>query len=225
MKSRLFSLFVTRPGAMLVVIISLAPAVFAQGFGTAVSISGSLMAVGWPNGNQVDVYQSGVSGWTQVATLVGSDTKAGDLFGYSVSIYNKTVVIGAPGWPAGGNQGAAYVFNQPNGAWKQRAELTASDGSSGDYFGASVAVNGSQAIVGAPGSNTGYVFVQPGTTSLPLSTQTAELSPSDAPASFGASVEIAGSKAMVGSSGEVYTFTEPAGGWVSMTQTTEISPP
>lgn len=225
MKPRSSLLFVNGLGVTFVLLTSLASAVLAQDFGSAVSVSGTLMAVGWPDENQVDVYQFGVSGWTQVATLTGSDTKAGDMFGYSVSTFNKTVVVGAPGWPGGGNQGAAYVFNQPNGSWKQRAELTASDGAPGDYFGASVGVNGSQAIVGAPGSNTGYVFVQPGTTSMTLSTQTAELSPSDAPQSFGTAVEIAGTTAMVGSSGDVYTFTEPASGWANMTETTEISPP
>lgn len=225
MRPRWCSLLITLATVTLVLLIALAPAAFAQDFGSSVSISGSLMAVGWPSANQVDVYQLGASGWTQVATLAGSDTKTGDMFGYSVSIFNKTVLIGAPGWPAGGNQGAAYVFNQPNGLWKERAELTASAGAPGDYFGASVGVNGSQAVVGAPGNNTGYVFVQPNTHSMLGSTQTAELSPSDAPLSFGAAVEIAGTTAMVGSSGAVYTFTEPAGGWANMTETTEISPP
>jgi hypothetical protein len=58
------------------------------------------------------------------------------------------------------------VFVQSGTAWGQQAELTASDGNPNDYFGDSVAVSGSTAVVGAyyhtVGSNTqqgaAYVF-------------------------------------------------------------------
>ncbi len=68
------------------------------------------------------------------------------------------------------DQGAQYpVVVDP---WIQQAELTASDGVSGDEFGFSVAVSGSTIVVGAPyraiGSNSkqgaAYVFVQSGGT-------------------------------------------------------------
>ncbi len=39
------------------------------------------------------------------------------------------------------------------GGWLQQAKLMASDGADGDYFGASVAVDGNVAIVGARGNN------------------------------------------------------------------------
>ena len=56
--------------------------------------------------------------------------------------------------------------------WIQQAELTASDGAASDSFGSSVAVNGSTAVVGAPGHTVGsnlgqgaaYIFVKKGTT-------------------------------------------------------------
>ena len=55
--------------------------------------------------------------------------------------------------------------------WTQQAQLTASDGESGDYFGASVSISGDYAIVGAHGdddrgslSGSAYIFVRSETT-------------------------------------------------------------
>jgi len=49
--------------------------------------------------------------------------------------------------------------------WVQLAELTASDGTSGDTFGASVSISGNTIVVGSPNSNhrqgAAYVFVRP----------------------------------------------------------------
>jgi hypothetical protein len=46
--------------------------------------------------------------------------------------------------------GAAYVFVGSGTTWTQQAKLTASDGAANDYFGTSVAIYGSTAVVGAP---------------------------------------------------------------------------
>jgi hypothetical protein len=42
--------------------------------------------------------------------------------------------------------GTAYVFTKTAGVWKQMAELK---GSTGDWFGDSVAISGTTAVVGA----------------------------------------------------------------------------
>ena len=125
------------------------------------------------------------------------------------------------------DQGARYpVVVDP---WVQQAELTASDGASGDEFGYSVAVSGSTAVVGAPthtvGSNTqegaAYVFVQSGTTW----SQQAELTASDGAANdgFGWSVAVSGGTALVGnpghtvgsnqSQGTAYVFVQSGTTW------------
>jgi len=91
------------------------------------------------------------------------------------------------------------------GTWSQQAELTSSDGAADNYFGCSVAVSGTTAVVGSPGpdfpgnpcggtSNTrtyagaAYVFVLSGTTW----SQQAELTASDGAAeeNFGISVAV-----------------------------------
>jgi hypothetical protein len=148
------------------------------------------------------------SGWLQQAELTPSDAEGGEFFGTSVAVSGKTIVVGAFYETVGsnGNQGAAYVFAESDGAWTQQAELTASDGALGDYFGRSVAVSGNTIIVGAPdhtvGSNTwegaAYIFSKDGGTW----TQQAELTSSDGKAydTFGISVAVDGSTAMVGAS-------------------------
>ncbi len=116
----------------------------------------------------------------QQAELTASDGASGDFFGGSVSISGNTVVVGAPGKNT--NTGAAYVFVRSGTTWTQQAELTASDGVSGDSFGWSVSVYGNTVVVGSPWQNinTGaaYVFVRSGTTW----SQQAELTASDAAA-------------------------------------------
>ncbi len=93
---------------------------------------------------------------------------------------------------------------QSGATWTQQEELTASDGAADDFFGASVAVSGSTAVVGVQGHQVGgnadqgaaYVFVQSGTTW----TQQQELTASDGAADdrFGYSVAVSGSTAVVG---------------------------
>ena len=71
-----------------------------------------------------------------------------------MAVGGDTAVVGAPCADVGGNagQGAAYVFYRDQGgadAWGQVAKLTAADGTAGDRFGISAAVDGDAAEVGA----------------------------------------------------------------------------
>lgn len=112
---------------------------------------------GWSN---LDEYRFGSGIGDPESSPVGverqkvfaSDGGAGDGFGSVVSLSGAQAIIGAPQdgeEPVGA--GAAYVFIESDGVWSQQAKLTASDGQPGDLFGASAAVFGSNAIVGAPG--------------------------------------------------------------------------
>jgi hypothetical protein len=169
--------------------------------------------------------------WVEEAELTGSDGESGDGFGLSVAVSGSTAVIGAPWKTVGSNffQGVAYVFVRSGGTWIQETELTSSDGASGDFFGCSVAVSGSTAVVGAPyhavGSNgnqgAAYVFVQ----TSGAWTQQAELISSNGASGdeLGSSVALSGSTAVVGSpektigsnteQGAAYVFVESGGKW------------
>ena len=103
-----------------------------------------------------------VDPFVQQAELTASDGAAGDQFGFSIALSGdgKTAVVGAYGHAVNRNkklgnvyQGAAYVFTNSGGNWSQQAELSASDGAAGDWFGDSVALSGdgNTAVLGASG--------------------------------------------------------------------------
>jgi hypothetical protein len=173
-----------------------------DGFANSLAISGSTAVVGASGKNSLTgaayVFTRTGSTWSQQAELTASDGVAGDYFGYSVAISGSTVVIGAYGKNSGA--GAAYVFGRSGTTWTQQAELTAADGGAPDFFGVSVGISGSTAIVGAYNKNShvgaAEVFVGSGTTW----THQAELTASDgvSPDFFGFSVAISGSTAVVG---------------------------
>ena len=95
--------------------------------------------------------------------LTPPDGYLNDRFGFSVSLSGNWALIGALGDDrVGTNAGAAYTFELVNGSWARRSVLTAQDAAPGDTFGWSVSLAGDQALIGAPGKNSGtgaaYVF-------------------------------------------------------------------
>jgi hypothetical protein len=138
--------------------------------------------------------------------ILAGDGAAGDYFGQSVAIFGTTAIVGAQrdnDNDNGTNSGSAYLFDTTTGT--QSAKLTASDGAANDYFGGSVGVSGTTAIVGAQydddnGSNSGSAYLFDTTTGAQLFKLTA----SDAAASvgFGGSVAISGTTAIVGAGGD-----------------------
>ena len=147
-------------------------------FGISVAVSDATAVVGarahavGTNAAEGAAYifaQNGTT-WTQQAEVTPGDGAANDSFGNDVAVSDGTVMVGAPGHEVGATdgQGASYIFVQSGTTWTQEAELTASDGASGDCFGCLVALSGGVAFVGAwshtVGTNTqqgaAYVFEQ-----------------------------------------------------------------
>jgi hypothetical protein len=203
------------------------------GAGSAVAISGSVAVVGSPGGNFVDVFNKTSKGWIDVtpAGLTGMDTSAGDQFGASVAISSTEIAIGAP---MNAGQGAVYVFTKGTKGWVQTAEFVGSDTATGDLFGQSVAIAGTEVVVGAPmnaaGQGATYVFTK-GTQGW---AQTAEFIGNDTTTGdlFGESVALSGSTVLVGApqhqvgnnakQGAAYIFAKSTKGWA---QTAELSAP
>ncbi len=139
-----------------------------------------------------------------VSRLLADDGDSNAYFGSSVAIHGTMVVVGAPGDTDNGvASGAAYLFHATTG--QQLAKLLPTDGVSYDYFGSSVAIAGSTAIVGAEGddeygSGSGSAYLFNGMTGQ----QTAKLLPSDGAAteSFGYSVAIGDAYSVVGAPGD-----------------------
>ncbi|MCC7389305.1 MAG: hypothetical protein IT431_11100 [Phycisphaerales bacterium] len=105
--------------------------------------------------------------WGQVLyedlKLQPSDGQAGDLFGFSIAMNDQLIVVGALWDDAKGpRSGSVYLFDAATGA--QITKLVAEDGSEGDYFGHSVAIENGMIVVGAPldddrGLDSGSVYL------------------------------------------------------------------
>jgi len=192
-------------------------------FGDSLAISGATTFVGADghakSAGRAYVFTNVATGWEQVAELKGSDTVAGDGFGYAVAISGTTVIVGAPDHAK--DAGRAYVFTDATAGWKQAAELKGSDTVANNGFGVSVAISGMTAIAGARGfskaAGRAYVFAKTGG----VWTQARELKGLDTVASddFGYTVAISNATAVAGApgfskaAGRAYVFTNTATGW------------
>jgi len=86
--------------------------------------------------------------------LRASDAQPFDDFGFSVGIGDGYAIVGAPNEDTGGaTSGAAYLFERDGSSWSEAAILKASNPGADDEFGWSVAIDGTVAVVGAPGED------------------------------------------------------------------------
>ncbi len=181
-----------------------------DGFGTAIALSGSSVLVGAPGSADLTgaVYPFSFTGasWQPDATLTASNGEPGSKFGVSLALSDQTALIGSSGATIG--QGAAYFFTSSSGAsWTQITEIKASDKRIGNFFGDSVSLSGTTAVVGAYGrdkyAGASYVFTQSKPTKW---TQQAELLASDGQGggdSFGSSTAVSGKTIVVGAPGRL----------------------
>jgi hypothetical protein len=186
-------------------------------FGTSVALHGATALVGafGDDGNsarQGAAYVFILSGgtWVFQEKLTATDGALDDSFGFSVALEGNTALVGSPRDGMGGNgeQGSVYVFTRDGAIWTQQAKLNAADGTAGDYFGYSVALDGDTALVGASyddvdgsrNQGSAYVFTRNGS----AWTQQARLTAADgAPDDLsGFSVALDGDTALVGVPGD-----------------------
>ncbi|HEX3482876.1 MAG TPA: hypothetical protein VHT91_48035 [Kofleriaceae bacterium] len=209
-------------------------------FGTWLALSGDTAVIGAVHhfvagvrtGAAYVFVRSGAT-WSLQAELTVADGAADDQLGTSVALAGDTAVIGAVNaGPA--HAGAAYVFVRSGTTWTEQAQLTTADGAALDHFGASIAVSGDTAVVGASGNDAvgqdagaAYVFVRSGTTWA----QQARLTATDAAGSdaFGAAIALGGDTALVGSrfnnergasAGAAYVFARSGASWAQQAKLT-----
>ncbi len=146
-------------------------------FAATSAASGDVIVLGCYNDNALTgaayVFRYDGANWAEETKLMASDATAGDLFGVSVAASNDAIAVGA--WKnegeGGGDlreAGAAYIFRFDGLDWSEEARLLAGDARRFDRFGASVAIDGDMALVGASFDddpllsgvlNTGSVYV------------------------------------------------------------------
>jgi hypothetical protein len=169
-------------------------------FGTSVAVGNGRIVVGAYNDNsqQGSAYIFDLDG-TQLAKITASDGTTNDWFGQSVAIGNGRIVVGVmQDDDNGSNSGSAYIFDLDG---TQLAKITASDGTTNDYFGISVAIGNGRIVVGAYVDNSqqgsAYIFDLDGT-------QLAKITASGGTAFyyFGISVAIGNGRIVVGAYGD-----------------------
>ena len=178
-------------------------------FGVAVTLQGNTALLGAYGDTSYQgaayIFTNDGTTWTQQQKLTADDGAGNDHLGISVALDGNTAFVGAEGATVGENshQGAAYVFTSSDGTWSQSQKLTSSDGAAWDYFGRSVAIVGTSALVGAYGPNAQQGAAYAFTTSGDTWSQAQELTASDAAqgAQYGIMVALSGASALVGANG------------------------
>jgi hypothetical protein len=143
------------------------------GFGGSIDVSGNIAIIGAPdgpigaNGGAGAAYLYDITTGQMLRKLTASDGKTEEEFGWSVGISGNTAIVGARFTPGGGpigsgggSVGSAYLFDVASG--QELKKVAASDanpgtepGTDGGWFGQSIAINGTTAIVGARNAKTG----------------------------------------------------------------------
>ena len=194
-------------------------------FSSCVAISGNYAIISQPG--TTGTYGSNTQGcvyifelsngtWTEKQKLKASDSVNGDEFGYSVAINGNYAIVGCRSRSS--FAGSAYIFELSNGNWgtavpgetyrTETQKIAPSELASGDQFGWSVAISGSNALVSSvansdSGSWTGsaYIFERDGDGNW---TEKQKLLASDKAGgdSFGHFVSIDGNNAIIASRGD-----------------------
>jgi hypothetical protein len=207
-------------------------------FGTAIVIDGDTAVIGalgatvdgHANAGAAYVFKETDGSWSQVAKLVASDPAENNYFGQVATIAGDNIVVGAYGATVDGNvlQGAAYVYSNIGGTWTFVKKLVADDAVGGEFFGRSVAMSGTRALVGAPYASVdgtaarGAVYVFDGST--PDWTQSGKVvadagDPGDA---FGFSLAatpthmVVGANGSNGAKGGAFVFGDDGGQWTQL---------
>ena len=205
-------------------------------FGAAVDIDDDTAIVGdWREQVGLDVqagavyiferHHGGEDSWGEVKKITADPPVNTGKLGASVSIHGNTVIVGSPGddnifYQA---SGSAYIFERDHGGednWGELQKLIASDISSSDSFGISVAIHGDRAVVGARGnsddgveSGSAYIWRRSGADAW---SEVEKLTASDAAAGdlFGFSVALDEDLALIGASRDDENFKDSGSAYV-----------
>ncbi len=136
-------------------------------FGSALDYDSSRVVIGAQNTNGNGAayvfYRTG-NQWSLESTLDVDDDQTGDNFSASVTIDSETIVVGAPfadpnlGSGDITNAGAAYVFRQAPGGWRQETKLVPENAAAFSQFGRFISIDDNRVIIGTTGNSIGNVL-------------------------------------------------------------------
>jgi hypothetical protein len=129
-----------------------------NGFGNIVAMNGDFAVVGasrsdiagFQNTGLAYVYHFDGTKWVMMQTLYDPDAAAEDYFGSKVAINGNFIFVSSPEDDQGSNvdQGSVCIFQYSGSTWNYLQKIHTSDAQSYDYFGSSLAIDGSTAVVG-----------------------------------------------------------------------------
>jgi hypothetical protein len=170
------------------------------------AVSGKTLVVGADGANAflglAHIYVKSASGWPKLPTTTLHDPAQTfhDLFGESVAVARKTVVVSAPG--EGTSPGVVYIYVKDAAGWPTTPTVTLPNRA------ISVAVSGTTIVVGGPYG--AYIYAK-GATGWPT-TPTATL-PDPAATPFGSSVAVSGRTVVIGAQNSAYIYVKGSAGW------------
>jgi len=210
-------------------------------FGSTVAVSGKTAVVGAEGYGATPgaayIYTKGASGWPSSPTVSLADPGASrfDLFGASVAVSKKTVVVSAPS-DTSAQLGVVYIYVKGRSGWPTSPTVTLNDPAAIglDEFGHSVAVSGKTVVVGSQDTNANpgvaYIYVK-GRSGWPTSpTVTLNDPAATTEDEFGFSVSVSKKTALVGAYGTnhfvgaTYIYTEGMSGWSTTPNATVNGP-
>lgn len=126
-------------------------------FGWALALQGDTLIIGARfdddqgfNSGSAYVYSRKAGLWAEQQKLTANDGSENDQYGLAISMAGDTTIIGAPfDDDKGFDSGSAYVYSRDGGLWSLQQKLAANEGSPGDQFGWSVALQDDNALIGA----------------------------------------------------------------------------
>ena len=134
-----------------------------DGFGSALSLSGDILAAGSPYfqfGSEsvgcVTIWVSDENnGWVLQDRLMAIDRVPGDQFGTSLDLSDsQDLLVGAPGRDhLGPDTGAAYLFSGGQDGWIEELSIGTGVANPGDRLGTAVAISDDHLLLGAPYSD------------------------------------------------------------------------
>ncbi len=199
-------------------------------FGNSVALVGDQAVIGAREDPEIAqwagaayVFSRSAAVWTEQAKLTASDGKGQDRFGSSVAVDSGTLLAGAPHTDDKGfDSGAAYAFVQVGSNFVEQAKLTSDAGDSAQHLTASsLAVDGTDALVGSAGPGPAYWLQYNGTNWV----EQGRL-PVDNPyyaEFYGTPVALCGDTALVGTGykkAPVFVFVRTGSSWTKQTELT-----
>ncbi|MCK5824595.1 MAG: T9SS type A sorting domain-containing protein [Ichthyobacteriaceae bacterium] len=202
-------------------------------FGSSVAIEDNKAFVGATSLNDTGavfcyIFDEENSSWNFKQLLEPKNGDKSDIFGFSISISNNNLIIGAPKDDDNGTDSGSvyfYSFDENKNIWKENSKITPDDIVGNDFFGWDVSISQNFAIAGAYRANnyTGSAYIMEQNESTKTWNLTNKLTSLDGTYRdfFGCSVDIDVGVAIVGAYGVndeegsayIYTYNKDEKNW------------